>query len=161
MRSKPRRSAMWGRSLLILGALLILAAGAAFAGGRKLARDLRGKKSSDQVNVIVQFNQAITTKHHKAVLKRGGKMRRELKLLRSGAYSIPASALADLEANPDVRYVTVDRPVHGAAAAIVPIAGPRVDYHTDAVQAPLAWAQGLEGVWRRRGCDRQWNLGDQ
>ena len=27
----------------------------------------------------------------------------------------------------------------------MPIAGPRVDYHTDAVQAALAWAQGLEG----------------
>ena len=84
MRSKARRSAMWGRSLLILGAFLIFAAGAAFAGHGKLARDLRGKKSSDQVNVIVQFNQAPTTKHHKAVLKRGGKLRRELKLLRSG-----------------------------------------------------------------------------
>src|SRR6478609_9609206 len=145
MRSKARRSAMWGRSLLILGALLILTAGVAFAGRGKLARDLQGKKPTDQVNVIVQFNQIPAAKHHKSVLKRGGKLRRELKLLRSGAYSIPASALADLQANPDVQYVSVDRPVRGAAGALVPIAGPRVDYHTDAVQAPLAWTQGLEG----------------
>ena len=66
-------------------------------------------------------------------------------MLRSGAYTIPASALADLEANPDVAYVTVDRPVSGSGTA-TPVTGPAVDYHTEAVQAAAAWAQGLDGA---------------
>ena len=57
MSSKPKRSAMWGRSILILGALLFLAAGAAFARHGKLSTDLQNKKLTDQVQVIVQFNQ--------------------------------------------------------------------------------------------------------
>src|SRR3954452_23460884 len=63
MKSKIKRSAMWGRSTLLLGAMLILAAGVAFAGRAKLSKDLEGKKGSDQVNVIVQFNAVPSAKH--------------------------------------------------------------------------------------------------
>jgi serine protease AprX len=132
---------MWGRSTLILGALLVLSAGVAFAGRGKLSRDLDGKQPSDQVNVIVQFKRLPTATNHKAVLHRGGKLRRELKFLRSGAYTLPASALADLEANPDVLYVSTDRPLHSTANA-----GPVVDYHTETVNASAAWTQGLDGT---------------
>jgi len=143
MKTKSNRSAMWGRSTLLLAALLLLAAGVAFAGRAKLSKDLDGKKSSDQVNVIVQFNTVPTAKHHKAVLRRGGKLMREMKHIRSGAYSIPASALADLQAKPDVRYVSPDRPIHTMGTTTP--AGPSVDYHTDAIHAAAAWAQGLDG----------------
>jgi len=144
MKSKIKRSAMWGRSTLLLGALLILAAGVAFAGRAKLSRDLDGKKPSDQVNVIVQFNAVPTARHHKAVLRRGGKLMREMKRIRSGAYSIPASALADLQANPDVLYVSPDRRLYSTGTSAP--AGPVVDYHTDAIHAAAAWAQGLDGA---------------
>ena len=144
MKSKSNRSAMWGRSTLLLAALLILAAGVAFAGRAKLSKDLDGKKPSDQVKVIVQFNSVPTARHHKAVLKRGGKLMREMKHIRSGAYSIPASALADLQANPDVLYVSPDRPIHtmGTSAPACRV----VDYHTDAIHAAAAWAQGFDGA---------------
>ena len=134
MRSKARRSAMWGRSLLILGAFLIFAAGAAFAGHGKLARDLRGKKSSDQVNVIVQFNQAPTTKHHKAVLKGGGKLRRELKLLRSGVTRYQHRRLPISKPTPTCFTLRLIVPFMGRQFPRA-VPGPRVDYHTDAVQA--------------------------
>src|SRR4029077_9298363 len=144
MKSKERRSAMWGRSILILGALLILSAGIAFAGRAKLSKDLEGKQPSDQLNVIVQFRNLPTAKQHNAVLKRGGNLHRELTLMHSGAYSIPASALADLEANPDVAYVSVDRPLSSTAS--VSTSAPVVDHHTEAIQAAAAWARGLDGT---------------
>lgn len=135
---------MWGRKIFLLGALLILAAGVAFAGRGKLSKDLDRIQASDQVNIIVQFKTPPTAAHHKAVLKHGGKLRRELKLLRSGAYTVPASALADLKTNPNVVYVSVDRPVQSMGTNPVP--GPAVDYHTDTINAPAAWTQGLDGT---------------
>ena len=69
---------MWGRSAVVLGALLMIAAGVAFGGQRKLSKELRGLKASDQVNVIVQFNHVPTAQDHKSVLQLGGRLRWEL-----------------------------------------------------------------------------------
>src|SRR5713226_4886097 len=54
MKRKSLRSAMWGRSILTLCALVVCA-GMAFAGPRKLSRDLEGHIATDQVDIIVQF----------------------------------------------------------------------------------------------------------
>ena len=136
---------MWGRSAVVLGALLMIAAGVAFGAQRKLSHDLQGLKPSDQVNVIVQFNHVPTAKDHKSVLRLGGQMRRELRHIRSGAYSIPAAVLASLEGNPNVAYISPDRRLYTLGSTVVPVTGPEVDYHTDTIQAPAAWAQGLDG----------------
>ena len=66
------RSAMWGK-IFLTACALILGASLAFAGPHKMSKDLEGKKASDQVNVIVQFNQVPTAFHHKKVLSRGAK----------------------------------------------------------------------------------------
>ncbi len=136
---------MWGRSILVLSALLMLAAGMAFAGPRKLSKELRGLKASDQVNVIVQFNHAPTAKDHKTVMRLGGRMRRELRHVRSGAYTLPAAVLASLEGDSSVAYISPDRRVYTLGSNVVPVTGPGIDYHTDTIQAPSAWAQGLDG----------------
>jgi serine protease AprX len=142
MKRKPCRSAAWGKRFLML-CTVILTAGLAFAGSRKMSKDLEGKNASDQVDVIVQFTQAPTARHHQKVFNRGGKLRRELGLVRSGAYSLPASALAALAADPDVAYIAPDRPLYstnnGSPTAVL-------DYHADTVNAPVAWAQGLDGT---------------
>jgi serine protease AprX len=91
--------------------------------------------------VIVQFRQVPTARHHQKVLDRGGKLRRELGRFRGAAYSMPASALASLAADPEVVYISPDRPVH-ASSTVAPV----LDYHTDAINAPAAWAQGLDGT---------------
>jgi hypothetical protein len=62
--------AAWERTLLAMCAV-ILNASLAFAGSPKMAKDLEGKRPSDQVDVIVQFKQTPTAKHHQKVLKRG------------------------------------------------------------------------------------------
>ena len=110
MNRKRCNSAAWGRPFLTL-CVVILSASLAFAKSSKMAKDLEGKNGADQVDVIVQFTQVPTAKHHQKVTSRGGKLKQELGLVKGGAYSVPGSALADLAADPDVTFISPDRPV--------------------------------------------------
>jgi serine protease AprX len=125
---------MWGRTLLA-ACTVLLGANLAFAGSPKMAKDLEGKNAFDQVDVIVQFKQAPTALHHQKVLSRGGTLRHKLGLVKSGAYRMPASALADLAADPDVAYISPDRPVSGM-----------LDLTAAAVNAAAAWSSGYTGA---------------
>ncbi len=115
----------------------------AFADSPKISKDLAGSNGSAPVNVIVQFNHAPTTLYHQKVLSLGGALRRELALVNAGAYSIPASALPALAADPDVVYITPDRPLrsagNGSPTAVL-------DYHNETINAPTAWSWGLNGA---------------
>ncbi len=108
--SWPRVS---GNKILTLCGL-ILSVGLAFAQSPKMARDLVGIAGSGQVDVIVQFKQTPTAKQHGKVLDRGGKLKRELGLIKGGAYSLPASALKDLVEDEDVAFISPDRPLKAA-----------------------------------------------
>lgn len=108
--SWPRVS---GNKILMLCGL-ILSVGLAFAQSPKMARDLVGIAGSGQVDVIVQFKQTPTAKQHGKVLDRGGKLKRELGLIKGGAYSLPASALKDLVEDEDVAFISPDRPLKAA-----------------------------------------------
>jgi len=140
MNRKQCEGAAWGKRFLML-CTVILSASLAFAGPRKMAKDLEGKNALDQVDVIVQFTKAPTARHHQKVLSRGGQLKQELGLVKSGAYSLPASALAELAADPDVAYIAPDRPLYSTGNGL-----PVLDYHTDTVNASVAWAQGLNGT---------------
>lgn len=154
MKSSKNRSATWGRgiatlSVFLLGASLACASPAKSVSlatadqvhRSKLSPDLASKKGSEQVDVIVQFNQKPTAALHRKVLSRGGSMKKELRLIRSGAYRVPGSKLAELDADPDVVHVSPDRPLK-STAAITQV----LDYHNETIQAPAAWAQGLDGT---------------
>ena len=130
------------QKLLLMIFALAMGTSLAFAGPHKLSKDLEGKNSSDQsrVDVIVQFNQAPTAHHHQKVFDRGGQRGRDLGQFKGGAYSIPASSLADLAADPEVVYISPDRPLRRTSNA------PSLDYHPETVNAPAAWASGLDGT---------------
>ena len=115
----------------------------AFADSPKISQDLAGRNGSNPVTVIVQFNHAPTTLYHQKVLSLGGTLLRELGLVNAGVYSIPASALPALAADPDVVYITPDRPVRSAGNAS-PTAV--LDYHNETINAPTAWSWGLNGA---------------
>jgi len=142
MKPNPTRSSRWGTTLLALCAT-IFSAGMAFATPQKISSDLKAKTAADQVDVIVQFTQVPTAAHHEKILSRGGTVKRELGQFKGAAYSMPASALADLAADPDVVYISPDRPLNGASD---PKPEAVNDYHTGAVNAPAAWALGLTGA---------------
>ncbi len=138
---RKTRSAMWGRSVLTLCALLLMAS-FAFAGRTKIAPDLRGVTPGSQVNIIVQFDKPVGPAMHEKVFRRGGKLQRELRLIRSGTYKLSASELSDLASDPDVVYISPDRAVHSLQTGSIV---PAIDYHNETINSPAAWALGLNG----------------
>jgi len=130
---------MWAREI-ILTLCVVLSGTLAYAGPQKMSKDLAVKPVSDQVDVIVQFTQAPTARHHQKVLSRGGSLKQELGAVKGGAYRMPASALADLAADPEVAYITPDRPVRVTANLSATL-----DYHTGTINAPYAWGLGYNG----------------
>jgi len=142
MTRKQCQSAAWGKRLLMMCAV-ILSSSLVFAGSPKMSKDLEGKNPSDLVDVIVQFKQAPSQMHFSKVQGRGGLLKRQLGLVKGGAFRLPASALKELANDPDVAYIAPDRPLYstsdGSPTAVL-------DYHTDTVNAPLAWTKGLTGA---------------
>jgi serine protease AprX len=142
MKCKTARSAPWLRIYLTVFAL-ILCSNLAFADPTRLSKDLQGRNGSDQVDVIVQYNHIPTAVFHQKVLSRGGAIKQELGQFKGAAYTVPASVLADLAADPDVVYISPDRPLHSTGNSTSTAV---LDYHTAAINAPAAWALGLDGA---------------
>lgn len=130
MKRTQCNGAAWLRTLTVSAVVLI--ASLAFARSPKVSKDLDGTNA--QVDVIVQYTQTPTARHHQKVLSRGGSFKQELGFVKAGAYSMPASALADLAADPEVAYISLDRSLSGYLNNSAP-----------AVNAPYAWSKGLDG----------------
>ena len=64
----------------------------------------------------------------------GGQVVVEYTVIHGGAYIIPANALSQLDSNPLVKYVSVDRQIHH-----------KLDYSAAAVNASAAWSAGWTG----------------
>ena len=101
----------------------------------KLAKDLNGLDRDASVQVIVQFKSTPTADHHLRMAKKGATLRHELPLVKAALYSVPASALEDLSNDPDVTYVSPDRPVQGL-----------LDYAEPAIGGLTAFNAGIDGT---------------
>ena len=143
MKADQIRINRWGATLLALCAT-VFSAGMAFAGPQKISGDLQAKTTAnaEMVDVIVRFTTVPTAAHHEKILSRGGTIKRELGQFKGAAYSMPASALADLADDPDVVYISPDRPLKGASEGKPNAVN---DYHIGVINAPAAWAMGLNG----------------
>jgi hypothetical protein len=93
-----------GKRFLTLCAV-ILNSCLAFVGSPKMSKDLAGKNPSNLVDVIVQFRQAPTQMHFSKVQGRGGLLRRQLGVVKGGAFRLPASALKDLANDPSTERI--------------------------------------------------------
>ena len=134
------KTTTWGRRLALLALITLLAAGLSFADGKKhkLSKDLdavKGGKHGATVDVIIQFNQTPTNAHHQKVQKKGGALKRKLDLIKGAHYSIPVEALDALADDPDVVFITPNRPLNGA-----------LDHVVRAVNADIALSQGWDGT---------------
>ncbi len=124
LRPRPKRS---GKRLLGV-AVVLLVASASYAAqqrGNQAAQDARLSAellklrsaatyptlSSQQVQVIVQFKQRPNALHEQLMARVGGHRVHRLDAIRGGVYNIPLSALATLAQNPDVAYISPNRPV--------------------------------------------------
>ncbi len=115
-------------SILVTGAL-------AMAQGPKVAPELQGIDSKSNVHVIVQFDQDPTDAYHQKVTSRGGTWKATLHSVKAGAYSMPASSLADLSKDPNVVHISQDHKIFA-----------KNDYSTAATNATMAWQQyGVDG----------------
>lgn len=77
----------------------------------KIAPDLKTGDPSSVVDVIVQFNHAPTDAEHQKVASRGGTLKTTLGITNGALYSVPAGQLESLSEDPDVVYISPDRPL--------------------------------------------------
>src|SRR5260370_1319062 len=106
------------------------------SGANKLAPDLSRQNCPAALDVIVQFSSAPTQRHHDKVLSKGGALRHDLSGVINGAhYTVPANRVAELSEDPEVAYISPDRPLHGM-----------LDYANPTVNANIARQYGWDGT---------------
>src|SRR6266566_1826715 len=112
------KTTTWGARLALLALITLLAAGLSFADGKnKVSKDLdalKGGHNGATVDVIIQFNQTPTAAHHQKVQSKGGVLKTKLDFIKAAHYSVPVESLDALADDPDVAYISPDRPVRGA-----------------------------------------------
>jgi serine protease AprX len=107
---------------------------AAFGQGAHVARELRQASSESNVEVIVQFKQAPNAGDFQLLRDLGGVLKASLSVIQSASYSIPATSLPSLAANPNVLSISPNRRVRML-----------LDNTTAAVNALAGWSIGLDG----------------
>lgn len=86
-------------------------ASSAFGASEKLSPELRRGGLDASVDVIIQYRNVPSPMAHERLAAKGATLRHDLTLIHSRHYSIPAGLLQDLANDPEVSYVTPDRPV--------------------------------------------------
>src|SRR5882762_11333542 len=135
----------WGARLALLALITLLTAGLSFADGKKhkLSKDLdavKGGHDGATVDVIIQFNQTPTSAYHEKVQSNGGVLKTNLDVIKGAHYSVPVESLQNLADDPDVAYISPNRPLRGTATSTL-------DYTRETVNAPVALQQwGLDGT---------------
>src|SRR6266702_4354716 len=134
------KTTTWGARLALLALMILLAAGLSLADGNKhkLSNDLdalKGSHNGATVDVIIQFNQTPTDAHHQKVQNKGGVLKTKLDFINGAHYSVPVESLDALADDPDVAYISPDRPVHGA-----------LDTTVATVNGAYAQTLGLDGA---------------
>jgi serine protease AprX len=77
----------------------------------KLSKDVNVSHPNQLIDVIVQYRVVPRAEHYSRMTSRGATVHAKLTVIRAAAFRLPASAIAELEKDPDVLYVTPDRGV--------------------------------------------------
>src|ERR1700681_484843 len=130
--SSPAFSAAWGRVVGL--ALLVLSAMPSYAGQTaKFSTDLQQRAAgANMVTVIVQYRQMPTASSIRTMQVGGAAIKSNLHTIHAVTMRVPVSMLAKLAKDPNVAYITPDRPVS--------LTSGNEDY-TTAVEADVAAAQ--------------------
>lgn len=100
---------------------------ACFGRSPKIAPDLSADEQGS-VDVIVQFVGTPGQGHARKMAGHGGRLINELAAIRGAKYNLPARALKLLEDDPDVLYVSPDRPVAAALNNANPAVGAAIAF---------------------------------
>ncbi len=85
---------------------------------KKISSDLKNVAKGGTVQVIVQWNTSAGAGTAQKIAALGGTVISEFATVHSGVYLIPATALDALEADGDVKFVSVDRQIKKKTAAL-------------------------------------------
>ena len=77
----------------------------------KIAKDIDRRHPNSRIDVIVQFTVTPTAAHYMRMSARGATVKTKLHSIKAAAFTLPVSALAQLEKDPDIVYVSPDRTV--------------------------------------------------
>jgi len=113
----------------------ILVAFACSATPPKLAKELTNSTSEATVPVIVQWKHAPGAEHDNKVAALGGITKVHLHSVKAGLYHVPASALQTLANDPEVAFISPDRPI-----------AVKLDNTAAAINASAAWSGGFTGA---------------
>jgi serine protease AprX len=126
---------MFRVALSLLLAFAVHGADAQLAKGHgKISRDLAEANASGSLDVIVQYKHVPRPANYGRAASLHGVTKAQLHFIKAAAFNIPASALARLAADPDVKYISPDRPLQSFLSNAAP-----------AVNAPYAWSFGYDG----------------
>src|SRR5579863_10554593 len=133
--STKRMFQTWFRTIKLATWILIMA-GSVGAQTPSLSPDLGRINQNSQLNVIVQFKSAPSDSDFQRILSMHPAiaLRMKMRLVKGGAYSVPAAMLTKIAADQGVAYVTPDRPVSGM-----------LDLSAAAINAGAAWSAGWDG----------------
>ena len=125
-RRQERHSAAWGKRVVLV---VLLATGMALAStspsarqnGRfsnigselagYMAKAKQGSANGKTVRVIVQYKHIPTAVHYSTMKGRGARLHTTLHMISGAAFTIPVNALPALEADPEIKSVTIDHPI--------------------------------------------------
>jgi len=138
LRQRKVNPLMYKRLLITLQLVAVMTITASVGRGQgvALSPDLAGADENSQVNVIVRFKQPPSDADYQRILRlhQLAMMRMKLRLVKGGAFRVPAAILGRIAADSGVAYVSADRPVTGM-----------LDLSAAAVNATAAWSSGWDG----------------
>ncbi|MGC2297689.1 MAG: S8 family peptidase, partial [Acidobacteriaceae bacterium] len=111
-------------------------------GHGKISQDAAKSDPNSVIPVIIQYRQDPGAAQDTEVAQLGGATSKTLHSIHAKAALLPASQLGTLAADPNVSYVSIDRPVHPREA--VSVTAP--DYTYQPINAPSAWTNGYIGT---------------
>ena len=121
-------------AVLLIGSSMLGAFGQ--SAGPTMSSDIASLSGQQNVPVIIQYAVPPTSDHVNQIVNAGGAVSRIFSHVRGISATVPGSALTSLAADPDVTYMSVDRPVAARTAW----------YSAEPINAPSLWSTGLDGT---------------
>jgi serine protease AprX len=124
----------------ILIAVLLMSSSVLGAFGQQarptMSSDLPALMGHSTVPVIIQYKVRPNSDHVSRIMNAGGAVSKVFSNVQGIAATVPGSAVSSLAADPDVAYISVDRPVASRTAW----------YDAEPINAPSVWTTGLDGT---------------
>src|SRR5689334_15771413 len=77
----------------------------------KLSPELKGRHTSESIDVIVQYKDSPVQSHRDRVAAHGGVVKQHLRNVKGLLVTLPASRVEELSHDPDVAYISPDRAI--------------------------------------------------